>query len=315
MAEALRRTRRKRAIRKHTGLFKPRTRLDGAIRKLEDALTRDWKQVARQVHEFASRFHDYSPFNRWLIFSQRPDATLVKGRKQWFEEHGRVVRKGARAIHILAPKLKPGQIGRTGFFQTVKVYDVSDTEGPPFEVPYLGQIVDQGKRAAQLLGMLENWVRRSGLELKYEPPPALNELVWGATNGIIIWIRPDLKTAERLAVLAHEIAHVKLHFRTKDRGHGLFVDFVERLRQALVQELEAELTSFLLLEMFGIDSSRSAAVYLNSWEASAEKVRARAERCFLVACSVLRECEQKRYRKVIDKGQSRIPSEARAALL
>lgn len=222
---------------------------------------------------------------------------------------------GARAIHILAPQLKPGQKGLTGFFQTVKVCDISDTEGPPLEIPFTGEIVDPQERTAKLLAFLEDWVCKSGLKLEYQPPPMLNRLVWEATNGLIIWVLPDLKPAERLAVLAHEIAHMKLHFRVKDRGGELFVDLPANRPPTQVRELEAELTSFLLLEMLGIDSSRSAAAYLNSWQASAEKVQACAERCFLVACSVLRECEQKRHRKLTNSGRIRITSEAWAALL
>src|SRR5262249_53987213 len=159
--------------------------------------------------EFAARFHDYSPLNRALIFLQRPDATFVKGRRQWAETDGRVVRRGTRSIHILAPSLKPNVRTTTRSFTEVKVYDVSDTDGPPSSPPSSAEVRASVALVTKRLEALEKWVWGSGLRLRFEAP-VVNALVDGATNGHSIWVRPDLGPGERLTILAHEIAHVKL---------------------------------------------------------------------------------------------------------
>jgi hypothetical protein len=291
----------------------PRSRLAGALRKLETALAENPREFGAQARAFLARFHNYSPLNRMLIFLQRRDATFLKGRKQW-EMDGRTVRRGARAIYILAPVLKPDEPMPPKRFTQVKVYDVADTDGPPFSPPSSVQLSSGEDLVAERLRDLEEWVRGSGLDLRYEAPE-VNTLTDGATNGLTIWVRPDLRPAERLGVLAHEIAHVKLHFRRKQRGQTLLVDEPKQPTSRDLKELEAELTAFLLLQFCGIDCSKSSAAYLNSWSASVSKIREHAERCFVVACSVLRDCEKKHYRRLVEQGAIVIVDEARAALL
>ena len=61
----------------------------------------------------ASRFHQYSFNNTILIWTQRPDATLVAGYSTWQKSFHRQVTRGEHGIRILAPvtgrlpKLKP----------------------------------------------------------------------------------------------------------------------------------------------------------------------------------------------------------------
>ena len=50
-----------------------------------------------------SRFHNYSLNNTVLISMQKPDATLVAGYTAWKNRFGRQVKKGEKAIRILAP--------------------------------------------------------------------------------------------------------------------------------------------------------------------------------------------------------------------
>lgn len=280
-------------------IAKPRTSLAGALRKLKTALVKDPREFGARAREFCARFHDYSPFNRLLIHLQRPDATFVKGRKQWAVKDGRTVRRGSRAIYIIAPVLKANEGGGTFKFSTAKVYDVSDTDGPPFSAPTCSQVQGKDDIVKRRLHDLEEWVRGSGIELLYQTPLP-NALVDGMTDGFSIWVRPDLGAGERLAVLAHEIAHVKLHFRRSQRGQSLIVEDPMR-HNRYIEELEAELTAFMLLEFAGVDSSKGAAAYLNSWQASAKKIQMVAERCFRAACSILHGCEKKKYRRLVEE--------------
>lgn len=71
-----------------------------------------------------SRFHSYSVKNTLMIEEQNPDATLVAGKKAWETKYGRTVNEGAEPIQIWAPVR-----GSKDEFQTVNVYDVSQTSG------------------------------------------------------------------------------------------------------------------------------------------------------------------------------------------
>ena len=51
---------------------------------------------------FATSFHRYSFNNTVLIWTQRPDATLVAGYRAW-QAKGRQVRRGEAAIRVLGP--------------------------------------------------------------------------------------------------------------------------------------------------------------------------------------------------------------------
>jgi len=55
--------------------------------------------------EFKTKFYRYSFNNSLLIYVQCPEATFVAGYRRW-QQLGRQVRKGEKAINILAPILK-----------------------------------------------------------------------------------------------------------------------------------------------------------------------------------------------------------------
>jgi hypothetical protein len=100
----------------------------------------EWQRHLR----LQTRFHRYSFGNVVLIAAQRPDATRVAGFRTW-EKVGRRVRKGERALWILAPMVarraahpddarSDGDADRHAHrvirgFRTVPVFDVSQTEG------------------------------------------------------------------------------------------------------------------------------------------------------------------------------------------
>jgi hypothetical protein len=281
-------------------IARPRTRLASALRRLEQALATDPRGFGEQARAFARRhaFHQYSPLNRHLIALQRPDASFVMGRAAWLRTTGRTVRKGARSIHVVAPALGRGQGGTTYWFKHVALYDLADTEGPPFTPPSLGPVLGEDQLLRKRLADLELWITESGLSLVHGTP-WINSLVLGATDGRTVWVRPDLGPGDRLAVLAHEIAHVKLHFTHRKRGKSIIADEEGERPSRDERELEAELTAFLLLELSGIDSARPAAGYLNSWRASARAVREHAQRCFAVACNILRACECQSFTRLV----------------
>src|SRR5712691_8001600 len=112
-----------------------RERLAEAVEKLADSdMFAAWLRAR-------AAFHSYSFGNVCLIVSQRPDASRVAGYRAW-QALGRQVRKGERAIKILAPCVRKVEDKETGeqarrvvAFRAVNVFDVSQTEGEPETYP------------------------------------------------------------------------------------------------------------------------------------------------------------------------------------
>ena len=93
-------------------------------------------------------FHDYSLNNLILIHMQMPNATRIAGFQTW-KKLGRSVKKGEKAITILAPvpfktkeKEKDDNGNDTGneieisgmYFRTMSVFDITQTEGKEIDI-------------------------------------------------------------------------------------------------------------------------------------------------------------------------------------
>ena len=148
------------------------------VRKITEQLEQGVKELfeSQKYKDYLttmSKFHSYSHNNILLIFQQKPDASLIAGYNAWKTEHGRQVRKGSKAIKILAPapygvkvnrnKLNPDTnkpvLDENGnpvkenvevqklAFKVVNVFDVSDTEGR--ELPSAG--------VSELMGDVERY--------------------------------------------------------------------------------------------------------------------------------------------------------------
>ena len=121
----------KRAAYREQKRSEQREQVERAVREL---LTSDgWRRWA----ETRATFHRYSFGNCLLIAQQAPQATQVAGFKAW-QSLGRQVRKGERAIRIMAPmsvKERDATGDETGervvFFRAVPVFDIAQTDGEP----------------------------------------------------------------------------------------------------------------------------------------------------------------------------------------
>ncbi len=92
-----------------------------------------------ELLDFMSRFPRYSPLNAFLLYTQKPSATLVATAATWDKVFNRRPTMGARPLIILAP-MSP----------VVFVYDVAETEGDPVQ----GKIL----KTAELKGRWDNKV-------------------------------------------------------------------------------------------------------------------------------------------------------------
>jgi len=201
---------------------------------------------------FQGRFHRYSFNNTLLIAAQDPEATRVAGFASW-AKLGRHVRKGERAIWILAPMVgrrDPQAEGeerrRIHGFRPVAVFDVAQTEGD--DLPDVCRNLDGGDPSSwfdALAGRAESWgwtVERTELA--------------GTTNGdcthTLQRIRVEVRNrpAQQVKTLAHELAHALLHESHGDRA---------------LAELEAESTAFAVCRSLGIDSGDYSFGYVACW--------------------------------------------------
>ena len=248
---------------------------DQAITALQEELKAGRSDSLLRYLDSMSRFHSYSWTNSLLIVMQNPEATLVAGFQRWLKQ-GRHVRKGEKGIGIMAPLVYRNRDDANGpqqgpseadgkgersirGFKIVHVFDVTQTEGD--ELPDLGKI---GGEPGQLLGSLEELIRANGIVLKYEVLP-------GGAQGVSrkgeIGIAVDLDSAERFAVLAHELAHEWMHDKEQ--------------RQSLpktVRETEAEAVAYVVCRSFGLDCSTRSSDYIQMYRGDEATLIASLER-------------------------------------
>ena len=199
----------------------------------------------------AARFHQYSYRNAMLIWMQDPSATLVAGYRKW-QQMGRQVRKGEKAIRILAPmrRTKTQEEDETSvpYFRAISVFDISQTEGddlPHFEIEKLQEPVASYSELMQVLSLVS-------------PVSIVTDHIQGEANGFYsildkkIVIRKDMSETQTVKTAVHEIAHALLH------ADG-------NAASASVREVEAESVAYSVCCYFGIDTSAYSFAYIASY--------------------------------------------------
>lgn len=264
-----------------------RARIESTIDELAaetDALKQS--ELFQNYLTFRAAFHRYSFTNSILIFSQRPDATLVAGFKAW-NKIGRHVKKGAKGIAIWFPSKKLiSSETPAGEDEPLKdydmrfyigyVFDVSDTEGDPLpdlpdwhspEVfPVLHDAILTAMRADGIV-VTENVETLHGAD--------------GASKRGRVDLAPNAGTETAI----HEWVHEKYHW-SENKGHK-------------TEELEAEGTAFVVAKHFGHTPTGSAA-YMTLTGLTADEIKAAAATIASHA------------REIIDAIEIHLPDEMRA---
>ena len=232
-----------------------------------------------------SKFHKYSLNNVMLIHSQRPDATLVAGRKKWETQFQRKVmdEEMGNGIEIIAPasfnktiqteKLDPDTqlpiLGKDGkpvmversikipYFKTVKVYDVSQTDGKPLPKLSMNLTGD----VAQYEVFLEALKRSSPVPIDIKPiPKDMDGYLNLETQRIAI--QEGMSEVQTISAAVHEIAHAKLHNhlpKTEDEK-----------ADPHTEEVQAESISYAVCQYFGIETGENSFGYIASWSQGKE---------------------------------------------
>lgn len=202
-----------------------------------------------------SKFYQYSFGNVLLILSQRPEATRVAGYKKW-QEFGRQVTKGEKAIKIVAPMPKKTEDAATGEEKTMmrfgwgNVFDVAQTEGEP--LPDLSIPVLEGDEGGALYDDLARMAARD--EVRVDRVDTLPNETMGFYDPdrrrIVVREAPQLQMTK---TLAHELSHALT---------GQHETYDEHRDE---HETIAEASAYVVLKHFGLDSSARSVPYVASW--------------------------------------------------
>lgn len=231
-----------------------------------------------------SRFHNYSANNMLLIALQKPEASYVAGFMAWKREFQRNVKKGEKAIQILAPcpykvkrlvqKTDPvtGQIitDETGkpleevkevaipAYKVVSVFDVSQTEGK--KLPEI---------AENLQGNVKNYTDMVEALKIVSPVPISFEIIDGGVNGYYhlvekrIAFKEKMSEMQNIKTMIHEISHACLHNRREGENSE---------KDTNTKEVEAESIAYVVCQHYGIDTSEYSFGYIAGWSSSRETV-------------------------------------------
>lgn len=216
-----------------------------------------------------SKFHTYSVNNCILIAMQKPEATQVAGFKSWQKNFKRSVKKGEKAIKILAPiphKFTKEIENEDGekvqkeiqymIFRAISVFDISQTEGE--ELPSICKMLEGSVEGFQsLIDKLESL---SPVPVAYEPiSGGANGYYNHATNSIVV--DAGLSEQQTIKTLIHEIAHSILH--NKDNGD-------EKDADKNTKEVQAESVAYTVCNWLGLDTSEYSFGYVAGWSAGRE---------------------------------------------
>jgi hypothetical protein len=222
-----------------------------AVGELAESLERGHSEQLKRYLAAMAKFPRYSLYNILLILAQRPETVRVAGYRTW-QSLGRVVKRGAKGILIFAPLVRRAEAqnaseqehgSRLVGFRGVHVFAQEDTDGKP--LPSLSEC--QGDPSAHR-DQLKAFVTSRGVEIEYSASmrPAL-----GQCSSDKIELLPDLSAAVEFAVLAHEVAHLLLHFGPNRR------DLTKQVR-----ETEAEAVAFVVCSAIGLEAIQSASEYI-----------------------------------------------------
>ena len=247
-----------------------------------------------------SKFHSYS-FNNTLLIAMQ-GGQLVAGYNKWRDDFHRNVRKGEKAIKILAPapfKAKKevqkldaqGRpvMGKDGkpvtevkeiqvpAFKIVSVFDVSQTEGEPLPSIGVEELTGSVERYGEFFKALE---QTSPVPIGFEDIPGGSHGYYHLTEKRIA-IQEGMSELQTLKTAIHEIAHSKLHAIDPEAPA---IEQADR-PDSRTREVQAESVAYAVCQHYGLDTSEYSFGYVAGWssgkdlkelKASLETIRATA---------------------------------------
>ncbi|MBZ2165212.1 ArdC-like ssDNA-binding domain-containing protein [Methanobacterium spitsbergense] len=242
--------------------------------ELADEICQSEEQLWEFIKKWTRGFHSYSFNNTILAWIQRPDFTLLAGYKAW-QGRERQVKKGERAIRILAPmvkKIKEDNGDETCIirgFHPVSVFDIAQTEGDEIEELGCPELVSGNFDFETIV--------------KASPVPVLIRYLGvsnGQTDGNTIKIAPKKNQAAMVATAIHEWAHVAL-------GHCESSGTLFEIEDKSAKEIEAETVSFIVSSVLGLENNKSR-LYIGNWGGNKKELQGRGKKIIAVAESIIK---------------------------
>mgnify|MGYP000186384180 FL=1 len=227
-----------------------------------------------------SKFHSYS-FNNTLLIAMQ-GGQLVAGYNKWRDDFHRNVKKGEKAIKILAPapfKAKKevqkldaqGRpvMGKDGkpvtevqeiqvpAFKIVSVFDVSQTEGEPLPSIGVEELTGSVKRYGEFFKALE---QTSPVPIGFEDIPGGSHGYYHLTEKRIA-IQEGMSELQTLKTAIHEIAHSKLHAIDPEAPA---IEQADR-PDSRTREVQAESVAYAVCQHYGLDTSDYSFGYVAGW--------------------------------------------------
>lgn len=216
--------------------------------------TSGWKKHKRSVRKGEKAFYVWAPVKRRPT-EEEAQRWEAEGRKVQRDEHGRP------AIQVVAFRLSP-------------TYDLSQTDGEPFEVPSVqrarrlkaaGGVLPQLLEGDDPTGAYDDIVKLikdSGYSYDLAAP---GSRYLETANGVTVTgpgirqvlVRDDVSPAQRTKTTLHELAHIRC-------DHTTDVRLGENLHRGR-KETEAESVAHLVCRALGLDSQVFTDAYVLGW--------------------------------------------------
>ncbi|WP_368269298.1 LPD25 domain-containing protein [Enterocloster clostridioformis] len=265
-----------------------------------------------------SKFHSYS-FNNTLLIAMQ-GGQLVAGYNKWRDDFHRNVKKGEKAIKILAPapfKAKKevqkldaqGRpvMGKDGkpvtevqeiqvpAFKIVSVFDVSQTEGEPLPSIGVEELTGSVERYGEFFKALE---QTSPVPIGFEDIPGGSHGYYHLTEKRSA-IQEGMSELQTLKTAIHEIAHSKLHAIDPE---ATAIEQADR-PDSRTREVQAESVAYAVCQHYGLDTSDYSFGYVAGWSSgkdlkelktSLETIRATAHELITTIDGHLAQLQQQR---------------------
>ncbi|WP_301389390.1 DUF3991 domain-containing protein [Enterococcus entomosocium] len=253
-----------------------------------------------ELGAFMSKFYNYSLKNTALIQNQLPHAHAVAGAKK-FKEAGFFIRKGEKAIRVLAPTTYKCFINEQGrsqslskatkqqkekilkgelkteerrAFKNVPVFDISQTTATADDLPKIfpnrpyNFDLTTATNTKLLYQSLETYALSEGLTIIDDlttVTPVLGTAKGAYGQGIdgseMLFMNPRFTQAEQVPTMIHELAHAKLHSKTSNSNYS-----------SSVKEFQAELAAYIVAHHYGIDTKEESIPYIAAWTKNGQTV-------------------------------------------
>lgn len=210
----------------------------------------------KAILEMQALMPHYSFRNVLLAKIQYPHGRFFASFNHW-NELGRRVKKGSKAIKILGPRFKKvvnedgEEESRLIGFLTLPVFAYEQTEGDPLPIDRIKiELEGDCPEAREIINMAEMICMKDDCPVTYGDAKGANGYYVPATHSIVI--SDTLSVNHRAKTLVHELVHSKVHRYDCSSTQS-------------EKEIVAEGTAFVVCSFFGLDTSDYSFRYVKGW--------------------------------------------------